>query len=189
LLYAAIESIHVDSRTYQDHWLAEADHRPPPEQLAARFHAITHSFSLLYEAADRLRAHESELTQAEANVPAGPVAESPEEFEALWSNNAALQAAKSLARTLERIDWPADLPRPAAITDADQCARAGEYDAARVAMHEQLLRRPDTVGSSADRCRRLASAGLEGEASVCCTACRPAPKRVQATSLRCRCRN
>ena len=167
--YAAIESIHVDSRTYQDHWLAEADHRPPPEQLAARFHAITHSFSLLYEAADRLRSHADELAQAEAAVPPGPAAESPEEFEALWSEQRrARQAAERLARTLERIDWPADLPRPQRLCDADRLrTRLAEYDVACHALHEQLLQRlHDTIGkleAQIDAGNLASAAGLEGE--------------------------
>ena len=49
--FADIDAIHADNRALQDHWLAAADHRPPPEHLAARFHAVTHSLSLLHEAA------------------------------------------------------------------------------------------------------------------------------------------
>ncbi len=167
--YAAIESIHVDSRTYQDQWLAEADHRPPPEHLAARFHAITHNFSLLYEAAERLAAHANELAQAEAAVPAGPAAESPEEFEALWSEQRRVrQAGERLMRTLERIDWPGDLPRPQRLRDADQSRiRLTEYDAACHALHEQLLQRlHDTIGkleAQIDAGNLASAAGLEGE--------------------------
>ncbi len=167
--YAAIESIHVDSRTYQDRWLAEADHRPPPEQLAARFHAITHSLSLLYEAADRVGAHADELTQAEAAVPAGPAAESPEEFEALWSEQRRVrQAGERLVRTLERVDWPADLPRPQRLRDADQLrTRLTEYDAACHALHEQLVHRlHDVIGkleAQIDAGNLASAAGLEGE--------------------------
>ncbi|HTK99995.1 MAG TPA: DUF349 domain-containing protein [Pseudomonadales bacterium] len=167
--YAAIESIRVDSRTYQDNWLAEADHRPPPEQLAARFHAITHNFSMLYEAADRLAAHGNELAQAEAAVPPGPAAESPEQFEALWSEQRRVrQAGERLARTLERIDWPVDLPRPQRLRDADQLRnRLVEYDAACHALHEQLVQRlHDTIGkleAQIDAGNLASAAGLEGE--------------------------
>lgn len=167
--FAAIDSIHADSRTYQDHWLAEADHRAPPEQLAVRFHAITHSFSMLYEAADRLRAHANEIVQAEAAVPPGPAAESPEEFDALWTEQRrARQSAERLTRTLERIGWPAELPRPQRLLEADQLrARLAEYDAACHALHEQLLQRlHETIGKLEAQIAagNLASAaGLEGE--------------------------
>ena len=167
--FAAIDSIHADSRTYQDHWLAEADHRAPPEQLAGRFHAITHNFSLLYEAADRLRAHADEITQVEAAVPPGPAAESPEEFEALWiEQRRARQSAERVTRTLERIGWPADLPRPQRLLEADQLrTRLADYDAACHALHEQLLQRlHDIIGKLEAQIAagNLASAaGLEGE--------------------------
>ncbi len=167
--FGEIASIHIDSRSYQDQWLAAADRRPPPEQLAARFHAITHGLSLLYEAADRVAAHTAELAQAEAAVPVGPNAESPEEFEALWSDQRRVrQAAERLLRTLERIDWPADLPRPAKLRDADQLhARLAEHDAACHTLHEQLVQRlHDVIGkleAQIDAGNLASAAGLEGE--------------------------
>ena len=147
--FAQIDAIHIDSRTFQDHWLAAADHRPPPEQLVARFHAVTHSLSLLHEAASRLVGHADELTQVESAVPVGPTAESPEEYEALWAQQRrARQTTERLARTLERIGWPADLARPARLSTADQArARLAEFDAACHTQHEQLLQRLlDVIG-------------------------------------------
>jgi exonuclease SbcC len=167
--FAEIDAIHIDSRTLQDHWLAAADHRPPPEHLAARFHAVTHSLSLLYEAAGRLAGHSDELTQAEAAAPAAAVAESPEEFEALWGEQRrARQATERVARTLERIGWPTDLPRPARLRAADQLrTRLAEFDSQCHALHEQLLQRLHDVIAKLEtqiEAGNLASAaGLEGE--------------------------
>ena len=166
---AEIDTIHADSRTLQDRWLAAADHRPPPEQLAARFHAVTHSLSVLHEAARRLASHTEELQQAESTVPAAPTAESPEEFEALWiEQRRARQATERLARTLERIGWPEDLPRPARLLAADQLRlRLAEFDTACHTMHEQLVHRlNDVIGkleAQIEAGNLASAAGLEGE--------------------------
>ncbi len=167
--FAQRDAIHVDSRALQDRWLAAADHRPPPERLAERFHAVTHSLSLMHEAAGRVAAHAEELSHAESTVPATAAAESPEEYEALWNEQRrARQASERLGRTLERIDWPADLPRPARLIAADQSqVRLGEFDATCHGLHEQLLQRlNDTVvklEAQIDAGNLASATGLEGE--------------------------
>jgi exonuclease SbcC len=167
--FADIDTIHADNRALQDRWLAAADHRPPPDHLAARFHAVTHSLSLLHEAALRLAAHSDELKQAEAALPAAPAAESPEEHDALWAEQRRCrQLNERLARTLDRIGWPAELPRPARLDAADQVrARLGEFDVACHARHEQLLQRlSDIIGkleAQIDTGNLASAAGLEAE--------------------------
>ena len=163
------DSIHADSRALQDRWLAAADHRPPPERLVERFHAVTHSLSLMHEAAAHLIAHADELAQAEAAEPAAPAAESPEEYDALWTTQRrARQTGERLARTLERIGWPTELPQPARLVAADQLqARLAEFDAVCHDLHEQLLQRlNDIVGkleAHIDAGNLASATGLEGE--------------------------
>jgi len=168
--FAEIDAIHRESRAHQDQWLAAADHRPPPEHLAARFHTVTHGLSLLHEAATRLSAHVGELAQAEAGVPAtAPHADTPEEFEALWNEQRrARQAGDRLGRTLDRIGWPADLARPARLAAAEDARkRLADYDAACHALHEQLVARLHELIARLEtqiEAGNLASAaGLEGE--------------------------
>jgi hypothetical protein len=164
-----IDAIHRESRAYQDQWLAAADHRAPPERLAARFHAVTHTLSILYESAARLASHTDELAQSEAAVPTSPTAESPEEFEALWNEQRrARQTGERMGRTLERIGWPNDLPRPARLLAADDARkRLGDYDAAVHALHEQLVARVHDViarlETQIEGGNLASAAGLEGE--------------------------
>jgi len=168
--FAEIDAIHRESRAFQDQWLAGADRRAPPERLAARFHAVTHTLSILYESAGRLASHVDELAQSESAVPASPPhADAPEEFEALWNEQRrARQTGERLGRTLDRIGWPADLPRPARLAHADDARkRLAEYDAACHALHEQLVARLHDViarlEAQIEGGNLASAAGLEGE--------------------------
>ena len=168
--YAEVAAIHDQGRALQDHWLAAADHRPPPEQLAARFHAVTHNLSLLYEAAARVDAHRDELSRAEGDAPAEPKAETPEEYESLWTQQRrARQSGERVLRTIERIAWPSELRRPALLDAADALrGRLANFDAACHTIHEQLVHRlSDCIGkleAQIDAGHLASAAGLEGEA-------------------------
>ncbi len=168
--YAEVAAIHEQGRALQDRWLAAADHRPPPEQLVARFHSVTHNLSLLYEAAARVDGYRDELARAEADVPLEPKVETPEEFEALWAQQRrARQSSERITRTIERIAWPTELHRPALLDSAEALrGRLAEFDATCHAIHEQLLRRlHDCIGkleAQIDAGHLASAAGLEGEA-------------------------
>ena len=168
--FADINTIGEEGRRHRDHWLATADHQPPPEQLVARFHTVTHNLSLLFDAADRIEHHAAELNAAEAAAAVEPTAASAEEYEALWNEQRRTrQAAERLARTLERIEWPTELPRPARLIAADaQRKRLADFDSACHVLHDQLLQHlTDIIAkleAQIDAGSLAAAAGLEGEA-------------------------
>ena len=167
--FADIDTIGEEGRRHRDHWLATADHQPPPEQLVARFHTVTHSLSLLFEAAARIEHHADELNAADAAAAAEPTAASVEDYAALWNEQRRTrQTAERLGRTLERIDWPAELPRPARLIAADaQRVRLSHFDTACHVLHEQLVQRLSDIiaklTAQIDAGSLAAAAGLEGE--------------------------
>jgi hypothetical protein len=87
----------------------------------------------------------------------------------LWNEQRRVrQAGDRLGRTLERIAWPADLPRPARLREADAARqRLTDYDAACHALHEQLVQRLHDVIAKLevqiDAGNLASAAGLEGE--------------------------
>jgi DNA repair protein SbcC/Rad50 len=167
--FADRETIRQENRTLQDQWLAAADHRPPPDAMAVRFHAVTHSLSMLAEACERMASHADELERIAGAAPASPQPESPEDFEALWLEQRRVRhAADQLTRTVARIGWPGDLPQPARLTAALQlAAQLVEFDRTCHNLHEQVQSRlRELIGKLETQIEggNLASAiGLEAE--------------------------
>ncbi len=126
---ADYDAIHTESVEQQDHWLAAADHAPPPEVLARQFHEVTHALKLLFDAALRARGFEAEVNSiaGAATPPSEP--QSPEDFEALWqARRRARGQSDRLARVLDQIAWPADHTHPAIV----RTARGAERDLAAI---------------------------------------------------------
>ena len=103
----------------------EADHRPPPEQLVARFHAITHNLSMLYEAAERRRRARRRADAGRsrgAGRVRGRVARRIRS--AVGANSAACARPASGWRARSSAStWPSELPRPQRLRDAGSAAR------------------------------------------------------------------
>jgi DNA repair protein SbcC/Rad50 len=163
------ERIRDENGRCQEQWLAAADQRPPPDRLATRFHAITHALSGLAEATQRLIAHEADLQRIEAAAPATASPQSPESYEALWTEQRrARHTSDQLHRLLARIAWPGELPEPRRLRSAAEFAeRLAAFDRSCHAEHDALLERLRALIGKLDaqiNDGNLASAiGLEGE--------------------------
>jgi exonuclease SbcC len=163
------DRVRDENRRFQDQWLAAADHRPPPDRLATRFHTITHTLSGLAEAAERLSAHCADIERLEAAEPTLIQAQSPEQYEALWAEQRrARHTSDQLNRLQARIAWPNELPPPRRLTRAAAFAeRLTAFDRDCHDQHESLLERLRALIGKLDSqitAGNLASAiGLEGE--------------------------
>ncbi len=116
---AEYDQVHDQNVAEQDRWLAAADHAPPPEHLAKQFHEVTHALKLLFDAAVRVRALDHEI-RAIGLIDVDPnTAESPEQFEQLWSaRQTARNQSNRLSRLLDQMAWPAGHALPATIAVA-----------------------------------------------------------------------
>jgi hypothetical protein len=115
---AALADVRQRTSDLKDHWLATADHAPPPAAAADRFHQLTHSFHEMFDALGRLAEREDERSALTAMQPPEREPDTPEDFQGLWTEQRrARQGVERLERLERAIGWPAELPRPAPLEE------------------------------------------------------------------------
>lgn len=115
---ADYDALHAASVAQQDHWLAAADHAPPPDHLATRFHDITHTLKGVFDAALRIRSQAADIAADDIQLPPTEV-DTPEGCDAIWrAQRRARHQAERLQRLLKQLDWPDGFAPPAALGQA-----------------------------------------------------------------------
>ena len=140
---ADYDAVHRDSIAAQDRWLATADHEPPPDPLAAHFHAVTHELKLVFEAVARAQALRAEIDASVVAIPEQVDAHAPEEYDALWNlQRQSRGRAERVERLLGRIDWPRDAKLPGTLAGLEGSASAlAALDGRIHALHDDLVNR------------------------------------------------
>ncbi len=131
----------------QQRWLSAADHRPPPAELATPFHDLTHQMSLLFTAAQRLRAAASDAEVLSESVPEFAQPQDQGGWQQLWQQQHAIRQRRSqIDKLLRRIAWPADIQPPALLATLQ--TRHAELDTFDQRCHEAYQ-------ALTDSCREL----------------------------------
>lgn len=155
---ASYDALHEESLRAQDAWLASADHAPPPQPLADRFHRATHALREIFDAVGRAQHAGPDIDAAlvapdaasGADADAAPA--TPEAFEKLWQSQRQLRAhIERIGRLLARIDWPADTASPARLAALDAHRQSlVARDAEIHRLHEALVARITTLIATLD---------------------------------------
>jgi exonuclease SbcC len=168
----AYAELHAESLAAQDRWLATADHEPPPEVLAARFHGVAHALRLAFDAAERATTHAGDvavLLDDPLGVAPAAAASTPEDYEALWQQQRQSRAqGERITRLLARIDWPAEAALPARLAAlAARRDRLAAFDAELHRLHDELAERVrqdiDKLATEIETGNLSAAAAVEAE--------------------------
>lgn len=151
-------TIHEAYSTIQEHWLAEADHTPPPENIADAFHRLTHTFAGLFQAAEKAVQRAASLEAAMSTSVTQEKPANPDEFQALWrSQRQARRRFEEINRVLREIGWPDDVRPPAALQAArDHCQALTAFDSFCHELHDELK------AALTDNLRRLEQDVVDG---------------------------
>ena len=165
----ALGGVHDRVAALKDHWLATADHAPPPAPVADRFHEVTHAFQELFDAAGRLQERGADIAGVVGAAVPPASADTPEEHQALWTEQRRARHAVERIERMERaVAWPQVLPVPPPLESLVQQRTALlEFDRRCHDLHEALCERlremTERLHTEIEMGHLANAVGLEGE--------------------------